>query len=66
MCGKTGTITSVNLNDLTARVNFDDSDETVSDELQYLSIDWIPTVGQFVFCSFTHEKKGFIIGPIAE
>ncbi|CEG29792.1 hypothetical protein [Bacillus sp. B-jedd] len=65
MYEKSGTVVSVNTNSITARVMFEDLDGLISDELRVVGIGWMPKVGDEVFCSFTQEKKGFIIGPIA-
>lgn len=64
MYEKAGEVVTVNTANITARVKYDDYD-FISEELQIVSTGWMPKVGDYVFCSFTQEKQGFIIGPIA-
>lgn len=63
MYEKVGEVVTVNLNNNTARVKFPGLDGLISSELQIVG-GWEPRVGQKVFCSFTEEKTGFILGPI--
>jgi hypothetical protein len=65
MFEKTGIVVTVNTINNTARVTYEDLDDLVSDELQIVSTGWLPNVGDYVFCSFTQQKQGFILGPIA-
>ncbi|KYD02631.1 hypothetical protein B4102_0225 [Heyndrickxia sporothermodurans] len=65
MYGKTGEVTSVNTANCTAKVRYDD-ENFVSDNLLIVGVNWVPKVGDNVFCSFTKENQGFIIGPIRE
>jgi hypothetical protein len=65
MYEKTGTVVSVNISKSTARVMFEDLDDLISNELQLVGTGYFPQVGDHVFCSFTQQKKGFILGPIA-
>jgi hypothetical protein len=65
MFEKTGVVVSVNISNGTARVMHEDLDGLISDELQLVGTGWLPKVGDYVFCSFTQQKKGFILGIIA-
>lgn len=71
MFEKTGYVTSIYPERCTAKVQFDDQDGLISDELQIVVRGsqknkdyWMPSIGEQVFCSFTQQKKGFIIGTI--
>lgn len=64
MYEKMGVVVSVNSSKPAARVMFEDLDNLVSDELLLVGTGWMPKVGDYVFCSFTQQKKGFILGPI--
>lgn len=68
MYGKVGEITTVNTSELTARVKFEDSDDMISEPMQWLitSQEWVPKVGQFVYCGYTVQKKGYILGVLPE
>jgi phage baseplate assembly protein V len=68
MFEKVGIVTSIYPDRCTAKVQFKDSDNMVSDELQIgvrgslKNKDyWMPKVGEEVFCSFTEQKQGYII-----
>jgi hypothetical protein len=65
MFEKTGIVVSVNIQNSTARVKYDDLENLISDQLQFVGMGYTPLVGDYVFCSFTQQKKGFILGPIA-
>lgn len=65
MFEKTGIVVTVNTTNNTARVTYEDLDDLPSAELQIVGSGWIPKVGDYVFCSFTQQKQGFILGPIA-
>jgi phage baseplate assembly protein V len=71
MFEKTGIVTSINPSKCTARVKFEDSDDLISAELQIVARGsfknkdyWMPKVGEHVFCTFTREKKGYILGSL--
>lgn len=68
---KIGTVTSITPAKCTARVKFDDQDDLISAELQIVvrgSLKnkdyWMPKVGEEVYCSFTKQKKGYILGSV--
>lgn len=68
---RTGTVQSVNVVNNTARVVFDDKDETVSPELHILhrcsgknKDYWVPDVGDQVLCIFNNNDKNFSTGWI--
>lgn len=65
MYEKDGIVVSVDTQNCTAKVVFEDYDDLLSDNLQIVGLGWMPQVGDYVFCSFTQQKKGFILGPIA-
>ncbi|THD15378.1 baseplate assembly protein [Anoxybacillus ayderensis] len=71
MYEKTGIVTSIYPDRCTARVKFEDSDDLISAELQIVvrgSLKnkdyWMPKVGEHVFCIFTKQKKGYILGSL--
>jgi predicted ABC-type transport system involved in lysophospholipase L1 biosynthesis ATPase subunit len=64
MYEKAGIVVFVNTSKSTARVMFEDLDNLISGELQIVGTT-LPAIGDYVFCSFTQQKKGFILGPIA-
>jgi hypothetical protein len=64
MYEKTGVVVSVNTQNCTARVMHEEFDNVISNQLQIVGTSWMPKVGDYVFCSFTQSKKGFIVGPI--
>lgn len=71
MFEKSGEVVTVNPSKCTARVKFDDQDEMISDDLQVVYRGstkdkdyWMPRIGEQVYCSFTQDKKGFIVGSV--
>lgn len=68
MFGKIGEVATVNTAEKVARVKFDDQDDLMSAEMQWIETGepWAPKVGQRVYCGYTEAKKGFILGTIAE
>lgn len=71
MFEKTGYVTSIYPERCTARVQFEDQDGLISDELQIVVRGsmknkdyWMPKVGEQVFCCFTQQKKGYIVGSL--
>lgn len=67
MFEKTGEVVSVNQARGTARVKYADQDDFISDELPVVAVGgtlWLPSVGDEVFCSFTKQKKGYIVGAV--
>lgn len=68
---KTGIVRTIYPERCTARVEFSDSDDLLSAELQLVVRGalankdyWMPKVGEHVFCSFTEQKKGYIMGAV--
>lgn len=69
---KIGKVSSININERTARVVFEDKDDMVSGNLIVLinqppgQKQWLPVVGQMVACLFlaTGDGDGFIIGGL--
>lgn len=70
MFEKTGEVVTINPSKCTARVKFDE-DGSISAELQVVTRSssknkdyWMPKIKEQVYCSFTQEKKGFIVGSV--
>ncbi|MDX8367788.1 phage baseplate assembly protein V [Cytobacillus sp. IB215665] len=68
---KTGIVKTIYPDRCTARVAFEDEEDLLSDELQIVvrgslknKAYWMPKVGEHVFCSFTKQGKGYILGSI--
>lgn len=68
---RVGRTSSVQSNKMTARVIFDDYDESVSDELPIIvhgtlkeRDKWLPAENEQVLCLFTSNGQGFIVGSI--
>lgn len=68
---KVGIVSSINRANATARVHFEDCDDTVSDELSVIPFRtmktkhyWMPCVGEMVICLFAANgpETGFIVG----
>lgn len=63
MLEKIGQIVTINNSNSTARVRYEDLDDLISDELKIVG-NQVLSVGDYVFCSFTNQKQGFILGAI--
>ena len=68
---RTGTVSSVNTQNCTARVRFDDKDGVASPELHILhrfsgknKDYWLPDIGDQVLCIFNNNDKNFSTGWI--
>ncbi|SHN77201.1 phage baseplate assembly protein V [Desulfitobacterium chlororespirans] len=68
---RVGEVVSINPAKCRVRVRFYDQDSLISEELQVVVRGtlknkdyWMPKVGEAVFCSFTAQNKGYVLGAV--